>query len=79
MKLDFHTLQASQKMFVEEYERVKEMVNRSIASRRIPHFSDELEAEEPSFEVNAIDSRLVKSQKMPKLSLNVQSPGDNTF
>jgi hypothetical protein len=61
VKLDFHTLQASQKMFVEEYERVKEMVNRSTVSRRIPHFSDELEAEEPSFEVNAIDSRLVKS------------------
>ena len=66
-------------MFADEYERVKEMVNRLTVSKRIPHFSNEIEAEEPMFEINAIDPRLVQSQRMPKLSLNVQDPNENTF
>lgn len=39
VKLDFHTLQASEQVFDQEYERVKELVNRSTIYKRTQHVS----------------------------------------
>jgi hypothetical protein len=74
VKLDFHTLQASQQVFSDEYERVKEMVNRAADLENLHRGTKDLEAEDLDLDFNTLGSRLVQSQKMPKLSLNIQNP-----
>ena len=59
VKVDFHLLQVSEQIFVDEYERVRELVNTSSPPAQRSHISEDFETYEHSFSNQAGDDRLI--------------------
>ena len=59
VKVDFHLLQVSEQIFVDEYERVRELVNTSSPPVQREHISEDFETYEHSFSNLAGDERLI--------------------